>query len=431
VAAGLPLAALPVLVDSRAWGLWAAYLLGCAALTAIDAARTPLPSSWRVSFKLPKLLQIGSDAAAEATVERASGRIPACWIEALFELDAELEQQPPQGFAVPIAGAPALAVRAILRPRRRGRVAISALWLRWQGPWRLVYRMRRIAADHELSVIPNIAAVRAAALRFFNTSEFLAGTKRERYVGDGSEFDSLRDYQPGWDPRGMDWKASARRRKLLCREFQAERNHQILLAYDTGHQMREPISGIPRLDHAINAGLLLSYVCLRQGDRVGLLGFDAEVRSYLAPRRGMLAMSALQSAAGELDYSVHESNYTLALTELSRRLRRRSLVVLLTEFLDTVTAQLMIENVERLRRRHPVILVALRDPWLLQVAEAEPRDPLELQRSVVARALLLERERVFGKLRRLGVRCVNAAPGAVTTRLLNAYLDVKRRELMR
>src|SRR5262249_29258585 len=159
--------------------------------------------------------------------------------------------------------------------------------------------------------------------------QFLSGLKVERYLGDGSEFDALREHVPGMDRRAIDWKASARHRALLGREFRAERNHQLVLAIDTGHLMAEPLGGMPKLDHAVNAALLLAYFGLRTGDRVGLFGFDSEVRAFAAPAAGVRAFPRLQRASAALEYGTAETNFTLGLAELSSRLSRRSLVVLL------------------------------------------------------------------------------------------------------
>jgi len=136
----------------------------------------------------------------------------------------------------------------------------------------------------------------------------------------------------GLDSRVIDWKHSARHRKLLCKEFQTERNHQLVLAFDTGYLMREPIEGMPRLDHAINAALLLAWTSLQGGDLVGVYGFDALVRHYQQPVRGISGFARIQKAASELEYRSEETNFTLGLASLSARLKRRALVILFTDF---------------------------------------------------------------------------------------------------
>ena len=195
----------------------------------------------------------------------------------------------------------------------------------------------------KVAVVPDLRPVRAAAFRYFGARELEMGVQVERYVGDGSEFDALVEWVPGLDPRAISWKASARHRELLCQQFRAERNHQVILALDTGHLMSEPLGGVPRLDHAVTSALLLAYVSLRLGDRVGLFAFDRAARAWTEPQGGLGAFPRLRAASAQLEYARDETNFTLGLAELSTRLRRRSLVVVFTEFVDTVTAELMIE----------------------------------------------------------------------------------------
>jgi uncharacterized protein (DUF58 family) len=194
--------------------------------------------------------------------------------------------------------------------------------------------------------------------------------------------------------------------------------------------MADPLGPLPRLDHAVTSALLLAYVSLRLGDRVGLYGFDRAARVWAEPQGGMGAFPRLKALSAQLDYSTAETNFTLGLTDLSTRLRRRSLVVVFTEFVDTVTAELMVENLSRLARRQLVLFVALRDPALDEAALARPRRLGDVYRSVVASDFVRERERVIARLRRFGVQCVDAAPGEVSARLVNRYLDIKRRELV-
>jgi uncharacterized protein (DUF58 family) len=349
-------------------------------------------------------------------------------VEILPEVHPDFD--PPVPAAVAVTGRTGARLAFPLRARRRGRLGVDEVWCRWTGPLGLVRRQLRVEVGKSVSVVPNLGPVRAAAFRYFGSREIASGVQVEKFVGDGSEFDALREWVPGLDPRAIDWKASARHHKLLVQDFRAERNHQVVLAVDTGHLMAEPIDGVPRLDHAVTSALLLGYVSLRLGDRVGLFGFDGAARAWAEPQGGLGAFARIQAVSAGLAYSTEETNFTLGLTELSSRLRRRSLVVVFTEFVDTVTAELMIENLARLARRQLVVFVALRDPTLDAVALGRPHRLSDVYRSVVAADLARERERVLARLRRIGVQCVDAAPRAVSTRLVNRYLDIKRRELV-
>ncbi|MEM6930911.1 MAG: DUF58 domain-containing protein, partial [Myxococcota bacterium] len=254
------------------------------------------------------------------------------------------------------------------------------------------------------------------------------GLKVERFAGDGSEFDALREFMTGMDRRTIDWKASARHTKLLAREFRAERNHQIVLAIDTGRLMAEPIAGLPRLDHAVHAALLLAWVSARHGDRTGMFAFADRPGAYAAPRTGTRAVAGLVELAGRLSYGETETNFTLGLTTLLGRLSRRSLVIVLTDFAGPVTAELMVENLQRVARRHLTVFVSLRDPGLDALATAAPHDLTDVDRAVVTDQLIADRELVLQRLERLGVMCLDAAPREVGPALVNRYLDIARRE---
>jgi uncharacterized protein (DUF58 family) len=202
-----------------------------------------------------------------------------------------------------------------------------------------------------------------------------------------------------------------------------------VIAIDGGQLMSEPLDGIPRLDHAINAGLLLGWFCLRTGDRVGWTGFDERIRTWAEPVAGATTFPRLQRLSAEAAYRQVETNFTLAIAELSMRVRRRSLIVLFTEFLDTVTAELMIENITRLARRHLVMFVSLRDPMVESRALVPPGTFASLHEAVVANDFIRERSVVLERLRQAGCHCIDTTPDKFSMTILNRYLDVKRREL--
>lgn len=427
--AGIPVALAAVAIDPRLWTVWLAYLAAAITLVGLDGVLAMPRRKLRIAARVPDQLFIGETGAA--AIELSAGRRGAV-LEIVAELDDALAPQPAIRVELRAAGPrePARAEFAIaLVPRRRGEHALRALHARWTGPLGLLERRIARAIDQRVGVVPNLGLVRAIALRMFADRSFTSGLKVEKFLGDGSEFEALREFVPGLDHRAIDWKASARHRKLLCQEFRAERNHQVVLAVDAGQLMAEPIAGVPKLDHAINAAILLGWFCLRTGDRVGLVGFDERVRQWAEPAGGMHTFQRLQAMSAEIDYRRVETNYTLTLAELSTRLRRRSLVVLFTDFLDTVTAELMIDNVTRLARRHLVLFVAVRDPSLETRALTRPRSLVALHEAVVAGDFARERHVVLERLRRAGAHCIDTPPERFSMALVNRYLEIKRREL--
>ncbi|MBS0297559.1 MAG: DUF58 domain-containing protein [Proteobacteria bacterium] len=316
-----------------------------------------------------------------------------------------------------------------LRPERRGERLMQRLWLRWRGPLGLAWKQRVDTLDRVVRVTPDVQGVKDEAIRMYSRDASF-GMRSQREQGEGAEFQALREFQTGMDPRTIDWKQSARHAMLLAKEFRTERNHPIVFAIESGRLMCEPLAGLPRVDHALNSALLLAYVALKTGDRVGVFAFDAKPRLMTGTVSGVAAFSALQRMAAAIDYSMEEANYTLGLTHLSGALERRSLVVVFTDFADSTSAELMIENVTRLLKRHLVLFVVFRDEQLENLTDAEPETGDDISRAVIADALLREREVVIARLRRLGVQIVDAPAHRLGPELLSRYLDLKRRDML-
>jgi uncharacterized protein (DUF58 family) len=232
------------------------------------------------------------------------------------------------------------------------------------------------------------------------------------------------------DRRAIDWKQSARHSKLHAKEFRSERNNQIVFAIDAGRQMSEPVAGLSRLDRVVSAMLLTAWVALKLGDRVALHAFDSRPRIASGLVSGAAAFGELQRLAARIDYSAEESNYTHALTTLATRLTRRSMIVLFTEFTDLTSAEFLVRAASRLVETHLLLVVVLRDEELESILDRRPRDADDVTRAVTAAALLRDRLTVLTRLRHLGAHVVEAEHDRVADRLVQAYVDLKRRNLL-
>ncbi len=428
ISLGIPLSLVLIIWDESLWLFGIVYLFLVLLLVGIDFLNSLAPSRVTLSQNITPLLYAGHEDYAYFSLSVGS-RNKAYGLEALIEVDDEYFVRPSVGTINHLDRSQEGEIAFPLVVKRRGVAIISRLCVRWYSPWGLVQRQTTWDLDHKVSILPNVHAVKAAALQI-NSRDAFHGTKIQKHRGDGTEFDALKEYVPGFDLRSIDWKHSARHRKLVCKEFQVERNHNVILAFDTGHLMTRPLDGLPQLDHMINAGLLLGFMALRGGDRVGLYGFDAKVRMHAEPLGGNQAFNHLQSNCAKLDYQYNETNFTLGLSNLMGKLQRRSLIVLYTDFVDTVTAELMIENVTRLAKRHLIIFVTLEDRELADVANQRPSSINEIAKSVVADDFLRDRQVVFERLRRLGVHCLQAPAASVSAALVERYLEIKHQELI-
>jgi uncharacterized protein (DUF58 family) len=426
MAAAAPLAVLAGGILPAFWKLSFVFGFILLAAFALDAMLTLSPRRLRTQISLPPRAFIGESVTVTITLEPAPGS-SAPELELLLNASGDIADPEVQRCRV-TPGATSVCLLTLV-PTRRGTIAITGLALRWHGPLGLNQRLFTVPIGKTVDIVPNIRGVQTAALQF-NDRDSPTGLKIQRDRGAGTEFDSLRDFLPGMDIGAVDWKHSARHGRLVAREYRAERNHPVILAFDTGHLMRDPIDGVPRLDHAISAGLLLGWIALRGGDIVGTSAFDSRVRHWGPPQRGTASFARLQHQAAGLNYEPEETNFTLGIAELAGRLKRRALVVLFTDFVDTITTELMLESLGRLGGRHVVVFVSLRDPALQKLMDAPPDHAGAIGQAVVASDFLRERRTVFAQLDRMGVHCVDADRQSISAGLINRYVAIKQRGLL-
>jgi uncharacterized protein (DUF58 family) len=225
----------------------------------------------------------------------------------------------------------------------------------------------------------------------------------------------------------IDWKATARRRKTIVRNQEAERNQTVLLLVDSGRLMNAEVDGVAKLDHAVNTALVLAHVALTRGDRVGLCTFSHRVHAWVAPRAHHAQIRLLTDALYDLRGDFTETDHGRCLRLLASRHSKRALLVVLTDFVDTPTSLDMIAHLQLAARRHVVLFAALNDPLLDRAAHSYPASTIEGFRKVAAVELLRERREVLERLRLRGIHVLDAEPAGVTAPLINRYLEIAYR----
>ena len=414
---------LVVLVMPHLWILGLAAPAATLLAVGLDILAAPRRHQIGIDIDPPGVILIGETGMLPVFLSPAGG-FPGCRCSIRCEVSPLLVQ--PDPVSVWLEPGSRAEATLPLTPLRRGRARVEQLWLRWPGPFGLVERIHSVDMGREIDIVPNTRVVRDLAFGI-SARDAPVGSRPDRRPGEGTEFTALREYVQGMDHRAIDWKHSARHRRLVCKEFQSERSQQIVFALDSGYLMGEPMGGVPRLDHAISAALLMTYMSLRAGDRVGTFSFDSAVRHYTRPAAGIHAFARIQRDMAGIDYHADETNFTLGLTTLQGHLVRRSLVIVMTDFVDSVMAELMLQTLQRLATRHLVLFVTLRNPELTAAASAEPTDIDALSQSVVAEGFLRDRQIVFERLRRLGVLCLEAPRDRIGIALINQYMAIKDR----
>ena len=319
-----------------------------------------------------------------------------------------------------------------MRTDLRGTAVLERIWTRWRGPLGLVWRQRIDPLQSEIPVTSDTQMVRDTAAEIF-TKDANIGQKLQRLRGDGTEFDGLTEWLPGMDKRSIDWKHSARHSTLLSREFRTERNHNIVFAFDSGHLMAEEVENVEtgeamtKLDRALNAALLMAFVSLKIGDKIGMYAFDERPYLYAPAIGSTRSFAQIRRVSAQVNYSTAETNFTLGLSQLAQNLQRRTLIVVFTDFVDSTQAELMVENMSRLLKRHIVIFVAFRNTALDKLITQNADTPEEAAASLIGDGLMRERDIVLRRLERMGVNVIDADAETLNMKVLNTYMLLKAR----
>lgn len=409
---------------AAAIGLWGLLIVaGFVDLVSSAAAR-----NFDVSADFPETGYVGKEAALDLSIVAKNGSLP-------MQISLRLDHSEKLGLSHQTvelecdAGTQNAVAQIPIALRERGQGQLRRLSLNYASRFGLFDILPSWPLELEIAIVPDIAPVLNGEIHT-QMLPLLDGLKDMNLRGEGSEFHQLREFQAGMDPRSIDWKRSARMRNLVARETRAERNHQIILCLDQGHLMGERIGNLSKLDHGINAALSLAWAGGLGGDNVGFFSFDAVPQQFVPPRPGRRAFGHIQKISAELQQKSVETNHTFGLMQLNSNLKRRSLIVVFSDFVDSVTAELLVENLTVMSRQHLVLYVALRDPDLQAIADPEDLSMTSIANSVSARQLLRERQAVLERLQRLGILCIDTAPQDLSARLISRYIDIKAQEMI-
>ena len=311
----------------------------------------------------------------------------------------------------------------VLTPSRRGDRRPDRFTVRSVGPLGLAARQGRHEVPWRVRVQPPFTSRKYLPERLARLRQ-LDGLAAARVRGQGTEFDSLREYVDGDDVRSIDWRATARRSEVVVRTWRPERDRQLLLVLDTGRTSAGRVGDTPRLDASLDAALLLAALASKAGDRVDLLAVDREVRAAVEGASRTDVLTRIVDVTAGLEPALVESDGRRLVSEVLRRTRRRSLVVLFTTLDAAPLEEGLLPLLTSLTRRHTVIVAAVADPRVAEMALT--RETVEqVYAAAAAERARMERRRVTALLRRRGVEVVDAVPEALAPAVADAYLALK------
>ena len=401
--------------------LWfgAAALVAVAALAdALMALRLPPPELAR---RVPHALALGVRTEVGLRILNRAKRPIRLELHDHHPASLEAEGLPR---AVALAPGGWTELRYQVRPIARGEARFGRAEARLASPFALWQVTRRAGEEAPVRVYPNFQALARYTLLATDNRLSQIGVLQVRRRGEGTEFHQLREYREGDPQRAIDWKATARTGRLIAREYEEDKDQRVLLVIDCGRRMASKDAALSHFDHTLNAALLLGHVALRQGDAVGMLTMGG-VQRYLEPRKSVAAVHAMLNRAYDLEPTLAVPDYDLAAREVMRHMRRRALVILLTNLRDE-DYETLLPALRLLATRHLVVLASLREAILGRALSARVDSFDRALTHAAAAEYLALRERVFRRIGATGVMTLDVEPERLPIALVNRYLELKR-----
>ena len=322
-------------------------------------------------------------------------------------------------------------VSRTVTPVARGADAFGTIFVWYENAIGLVRRRLAVAAARPFRVFPDLSAVERYGTLHVRNRTIEAGLRKMRLRGGGTEFESLREYAEGDAFRAIDWKATARRGKLMVAHHEVERSQNVMLVLDCGRLMTPRIGGkLRKFDYAVTAALSVAAIAGLASDRVGVLAFAREIVAAAAPRSTRSSTAAIADLLYDLEPRFEESDYARAFVYLRSHLHKRSLVLFLTDVIDPVSQTALLAELGSVARHHLLVCVFMNDAAVNAALGEEPRDAGSAYRAGVAVGLAEERRTAAALLARMGVVVIDVPAAKLTTALIDEYLRVKQRGLL-
>lgn len=418
------------------------------ALAIADAVTMPRAGALRATRTFIDSPVLGRETRLELKVLHTTNRL--LRVHIADDLHPALAQLPPSGWLTAFPRDP-VRLQCTVTPSRRGDYALGGIWLRWRGTLGLIERRAVCRPMQRIRIYPPMERTADdQAMYLLRIRQIEIQRRRLRLTGTGREFDHLRDYRGGDEMRNISWPATARRSKIVTREFTTERSQQVWIVVDAGRlsgtvcELRRTGSGsfrdaagdegfllsLTQLDQACGASIALAQTVMQTGDKAGLLVYGRGIQQQLLPASGAGQLRTVIDALAAVRSEGSEADHLRAAARLGQLQRRRGLVLWITEMADSARRPEVADAAVDLARRHLVLLVVLSHPEIAAAASRAPRTPLEMYESAAAQELTERRRLTLGALRAKGVLVVETTPGTLRSDAINEYLEVKARGLL-
>ena len=394
----------------------------------VDYRISEKPAAFRIEREMEERFAMGADNDVRIKITNRSRRRVSFIVK--DEYPSKMELITPREAQLTIPPGRSRAWRYSLLPTARGKYNFGNTVVRFKTRFGLLWRQVTYPTAIDVKVYPDIREARKHELYAHRNRRPEPGLRRMRVRGQGREFESLREFVIGDEIRHISWPATARRGKVITRQYTIERSQNIMVLLDTGRLMTARIGKLSKLDHAVNATLSIAYVAAAGGDNVGLVAFSRRVVSYLPPRRGRDQINLLMEALYKLEPQMIEPSYKRAFNFFGANCKRRSLVVILTDLIDRDASAELLAHTSQLIPRHLPLIITIGDTDLRELTRKTPAAAGDVYRQAVAEEILAQREEALMRIRHAGGLALDVPAGRLSLELVNKYLEVKERGLL-
>jgi uncharacterized protein (DUF58 family) len=419
---------------SLSWGQpilgWVAlaYDLAIIACALFDALNSKLPARVRIERHFGGRFAVGAETEVRIGVTNHTPRNVSLIVK--DEYPPQMKLSGAREARIDVGAQASAALVYGLTPPKRGLFEFGRIAVRYPSRWRLVWRETMASEAVKVKVYPNMRRAREAELKALGARSFIAARRKSQWRGEGRDFESLREYVRGDEMRHISWTATARRGKLVTRQYQMERDQTILIALDAGRLMTARIENETKLDSAVHAALALMSAAARAGDNAGLLVFGRRIKAFLPPKRGAEHLDAALEALHAIEPEMIEPSYSRAFEFVAANSRRRSLVVILTDLVDEEGSRDLLSSLKLLRPRHLPLVVTIADRDLKAVVREAPDSEGELFTQSVAEEITYQREAALRLVESQGGLALDVTAAVLAPKLLETYLRVKERGML-
>jgi len=407
----------------QAEDIWWMSLIIIGVLFILDLLVTPKRKRWKAKRRLSKVESQGRKFSVKIDILQDSGLDMLAWVK--DTIPDEFEYIGREIITTNVASRKETKAGYKTISFKRGLFEFGPLILRYRSRLRLLNLQVRFKEKDSIKIYPDISIIKESPFATRKNLALEIGLKKMKFRGTGSEFKNLREYIPGDEIRKIDWKASARKNKPITKVYDLEKNNDVIFALDTGRLMQSKIDKLTKLDHAVNAAVMGSYISLQAEDRVGIVSFGRNVDNFIPPTKGEKQISSILDELYAIKPNNEQSMLHKFIRFIMRNQKKRSLIVIFTDWAELEEGTDLLTDLIDASKKHLFMFLSVRDPWIREIINKDIDSEDDIYKKVATYKIWQERKALVRKLNQAGINTFDLDPNELTPTLINKYIEIK------